>query len=265
MSHDNDNSVLFGNGDELPSNASSNPHINQLIDGVGRRQVLAAGAALGTLAFLGSALPGAAVAAEPAAKGLDKLRFKPRSKLPFTAIATNRLDSISVPAGYRATPFIPWGTPITGNYPAYLSDGSNSAQDQAEQLGMHHDGMHFFPIDAQRGGKKSDHGLLVLNHEYIDAPLLHPNGPTLAAGKRSSAEEVRKEINAHGVSVVEVRRGLNGEWAVLPSARNRRITGATPMQICGPARGHVLLKTRYSPKGTATRGTLNNCSNGFTP
>ncbi|NVJ11036.1 DUF839 domain-containing protein, partial [Myxococcus sp. AM001] len=162
MSHDNDNSVLFGNGDELPSNASSNPHINKLIDGVGRRQVLAGGAVLGTLAFLGSALPGAAVAAEPAAKSLDKLRFKPRSKLPFTAIATNRLDSISVPAGYRATPFIPWGTPITGNYPAYLSDGSNSAQDQAEQLGMHHDGMHFFPIDAQRGGKKSDHGLLVL-------------------------------------------------------------------------------------------------------
>jgi len=265
MSHDNDNSVLFGNGDELPSNASSNPHINQLIDGVGRRQVLAAGAALSTLAFLGSVMPGAAVAAEPAAKGLEKLHFKPRSKLPFTAIATNRSDSISVPAGYRATPFIPWGTPITGNYPAYLNDGSNSAQDQAEQLGMHHDGMHFFPIDAQRGGKKSDHGLLVLNHEYIDAPLLHPDGPTLVAGKRSSAEEVRKEINAHGVSVVEVRRGLNGEWVVLPSARNRRITGATPMQISGPARGHVLLKTRYSPTGTATRGTLNNCSNGFTP
>ena len=265
MSHDNDNSVLFGNGDELPSNVSNNPHINQLIDGVGRRQVLAAGAALGTLAFLGSVMPGAAVAAEPAAKGLEKLHFRPRSKLPFTAIATNRLDSISVPAGYRATTFIPWGTPITGNYPAYLNDGSNSAQDQAEQLGMHHDGMHFFPIDAQRGGKKSDHGLLVLNHEYIDAPLLHPNGPTLVAGKRSSAEEVRKEINAHGVSVVEVRRGLNGEWAVLPSARNRRITGATPMQISGPARGHALLKTRYSPKGTATRGTLNNCSHGFTP
>lgn len=265
MSLDNDQPVLFGNGDELPSNASDNPHIHQLIDGIGRRQVLAAGAALGTLAFLGSALPGTAVAAEPAAQGLEKLRFKPRSKLPFTAVATSRLDGISVPAGYRATTFIPWGTPITGNYPAYLSDGSNSAQDQAEQLGMHHDGMHFFPIDAQRGGKKSDHGLLVLNHEYVDAPLLHPNGPTLVAGKRSSAEEVRKEINAHGVSVVEIRRGLNGEWAVLPSARNRRITGATPMQISGPARGHVLLKTRYSPQGTATRGTLNNCAHGFTP
>ena len=131
---------------------------------------------------------------------------------------------------------------------------------------MHHDGMHFFPIDARHGaGKRSDHGLLVLNHEYIDAPLLHPNGPTLVDGKRASAEEVRKEINAHGVSVVEIRRNVRGEWEVVPSRRNRRITAATPMRIEGPARGHALLQTRYSPKGTATRGTQNNCANGFTP
>lgn len=262
MSTNNDNPVLFGNGDELPSNHSNNPHINELIS---RRQVLAGSAALGTLAFLGSAMPSLVEAAEPVTNDLARSHFKPRSKLPFSAVATNRADSITVPAGYRASAFIPWGTPITGAYPAYLDDGSNSAQDQAEQLGMHHDGMHFFPIDAQRDGRKSDHGLLVLNHEYIDAPLLHPNGPTVVAGKRSSAEEVRKEINAHGVSVVEIRRGLDGNWSVLPSARNRRITGATPMQISGPARGHALLKTRYSPQGTATRGTLNNCSNGFTP
>ncbi|HBX54017.1 MAG TPA: Tat pathway signal protein, partial [Pseudomonas sp.] len=259
----NDNPVLFGNGDELPSNHSSNPHINELIS---RRQVLAGGAALGALAFLGSALPGTAEAAEPAAKGLAAGPFKRRTKLPFSPVAITRADAITVPAGYQARAFIPWGTPITGGYPAYLDDGSNSAQDQAEQLGMHHDGMHFFPIDAQRGhGRKSDHGLLVLNHEYVDVPLLHPNGATVVAGKRSNAEEVRKEINAHGVSVVEIRRGLDGQWSVLPSARNRRVTGATPMQISGPARGHALLHTRYSPAGIATRGTLNNCANGFTP
>ncbi|WP_339463161.1 PhoX family protein [Pseudomonas sp. EA_105y_Pfl2_R69] len=265
MSPNDDNNLLFGNGDERPSNDSANPHLQELATGLGRRQILAGGATLGALAFLGSAMPGLAEAAQPAANALTKPPFKPRSKLPFHAVATSRADSITVPAGYRATTFIPWGTPITGGYPAYLEDGSNSAQDQAEQLGMHHDGMHFFPIDAQRGGKSSDHGLLVLNHEYIDAQLLHPNGPTLVAGKRSSGEEVRKEINAHGVSVVEVRRNHAGNWSVLPSARNRRITGATPMQIGGPARGHALLKTRHSPQGTASRGTLNNCSNGFTP
>lgn len=267
MHNKTEHDVLFGSGDELPSNHSANPHINDVINGLGRRQVLAGSAALGTLAFLGAALPGNAEAGvRDSARDLLEQLLKRRRKLPFSAVPVTRADTITVPAGYRATPFIPWGTPITGAYPAYLGDGSNSAQDQAEQLGMHHDGMHFFPIDAQHGqGRKSDHGLLVLNHEYIDAPLLHPNGPTVVDGKRSSAEEVRKEINAHGVSVVEIRRDLGGQWNVQPSARNRRITGATPMQIRGPARGHALMKTRHSPNGTASRGTLNNCANGFTP
>ena len=100
-----------------------------------------------------------------------------------------------MPAGCKATPFIPWGTPISGSYPGFLDDASNSAQDQAEQIGMHHDGMHFFPIDAQfgfGGGHISNHGLLVLNHEYIDAPL-HTNGPTVVDGKRTVADEVRKK------------------------------------------------------------------------
>ncbi|WP_137887145.1 PhoX family phosphatase [Pseudomonas sp. 2FE] len=267
MSPDNKDTVLFGNGDELPSNHSRNPHLNELIADLGRRQVLAGGAALGALAFLGVALPDAAQAAEPASAALG-LPFKRRSRLPFTPVAVTRADSITVPQGYKVSAFIPWGTPITGRYPAFLEDASNSAQDQAEQIGMHHDGMHFFPIDAPRSysqGHRSDHGLLVLNHEYVDAPLLHPNGPTAVNGKRVNADEVRKEINAHGVSVVEIRRNVRGDWEVLPSARNRRITAATPMQISGPARGHALLKTRYSPDGTAARGTQNNCSNGFTP
>jgi secreted PhoX family phosphatase len=267
MNRKDDNKVLFGSGDELPSNHSSNLHINELIStALGRRQVLAGATALGTLAFLGGVLPGIGEAAEAAAQGPADIPFKRRSKLPFAPVAVTRADTISVPAGYTARPFIPWGTPISGSYPAFLEDASNSAEDQAQQTGMHHDGMHFFPIDAQDGrGRNSDHGLLVLNHEYIDAGLIHPTGATVVDGKRVSAEEVRKEINAHGVSVVEIRRNLQGSWEVLPSARNRRVTAATPMQIRGPARGHALLQTRYSPDGSATRGTQNNCAHGFTP
>lgn len=256
--------ILFGNGDELPSNTSRNPHINELIEGLGRRQVLAGGATLGVLAFLGVAMPGAGQAAEIAVE--DTGLFKRRNRLPFNPIAVTRADTVTVPQGYKASAFLPWGTPISGSYPAFLEDASNSAKDQAEQTGMHHDGMHFFPIDAQSGsGRNSNHGLLVINHEYIDAPLLHRNGPTVVDGKRVDADEVRKEINAHGVSVVEIRRNVNGDWEVVPSARNRRITAATPMQIQGPARGHELLATRYSPDGTATRGTHNNCAHGYTP
>jgi hypothetical protein len=265
LNNEKENAVLFGNGEEVPSNQSRNPHISELIEGVKRREVLAGGAALGALAFLGVSLPGQAEAGQDEARGLG-FPFKPRRRLTFEGIPAGRADTITVPPGYKATPFIPWGTPITGRYPAFAEDASNSAQDQAEQTGMHHDGMHFFPIDTRHGlGLRSDHGLLVLNHEYIDAPLLHPNGPTVVSGKRTSAEEVRKEINAHGVSVVEIRRDVRGEWTVVPSRRNRRITAATPMQISGPARGNKLLQTRHSPNGTAARGTQNNCSNGFTP
>ncbi|WVM92764.1 PhoX family phosphatase [Halopseudomonas pachastrellae] len=46
---------------------------------------------------------------------------------------------------------------------------------------------------------------------------------------------------------------------------NRRVTGLTPMEIHGPVRGSDFVKTLYSPNGTMTRGTLNNCGNGYTP
>ena len=262
MSLDDQNAVLFGTGDELPSNLSANPHMSELID-QRRRQILAGGAAIGALGFLG-VLP---QVAEAAGKGAD-LPFKKRNRLPFDAVPVSRADTITVPAGYRASVFVPWGTPISGRFPAFLEDASNSAQDQAEQVGMHHDGMHFFPIDAQRslsGGRRSNHGLLVFNNEYIDAPLLHPNGPTTVNGLRTVAEEVRKEINAHGVTIIEIRRDRFGDWQVVPGRYNRRITAATPMQMVGPARGHALLKTLHSPDGTASRGTQNNCANGYTP
>lgn len=63
MNHEDDNVLLFGSGDELPSNHSNNPHIDTLINGLSRRQVLAGGTGLGVLAFLGSALPALAQAA----------------------------------------------------------------------------------------------------------------------------------------------------------------------------------------------------------
>ena len=156
MSLDEQNAVLFGSGDELPSNHCANPHMSELLD-QRRRQILAGGAALGALGFLG-VLPQAVEAAEQSAA----MPLRRRNRLPFDAVPVSRADGITVPAGYRASVFVPWGTPISGRFPAFLEDASNSAQDQAEQVGMHHDGMHFFPIDGRHGGgRRSNHGLLV--------------------------------------------------------------------------------------------------------
>jgi len=65
--------------------------------------------------------------------------------------------------------------------------------------------------------------------------------------------------------VVAVQRGEGGDWVMQRDSRNRRITACTPMRIAGPASGHRLLRTAYSPDGTMVRGTMNNCSHGVTP
>jgi uncharacterized protein len=188
----------------------------------------------------------------------------PRSPLlGFTAVPANVADTVTVPQGYRAQVFLRWGEPICGSWPAFDPAATNSAAEQAEQLGMHHDGMHFFPALDEAGLPRSDAGLLAINHEYIDWLFLHPEGPTLSAPR--PAAEVLKEMNAHGVSVVAVRRDDDGAWRIERDPRNRRLTACTPMAIGGPARGHPLLRTAYSPDGTRARGTVHNCSHGFTP
>ncbi|WP_417543881.1 PhoX family protein [Marinobacter sp.] len=186
--------------------------------------------------------------------------------LGFEAIAVSTANTVIVPAGYSAKPFLPWGTPITGSYPVFRADASNSGADQEQQVGMHHDGMHFFPIDFKAGGNRSDEGLLVMNHEYINQAALHPDGPTYNPNGMRPADEVRKEVAAHGVSVVHIKQDSAGNWGmVFGSPFNRRVTGNTEMDIRGPVRGYQKLSTRFSKNGTQTRGTLNNCSMGPTP
>lgn len=186
--------------------------------------------------------------------------------LGFEPVMPTDANQITVPAGYTASVFLPWGMPVTGGYPDFDLQANNTGAEQEQQVGMHHDGMHFFPIDVNQGGNSSTEGLLVINHEYIDQGAAHPDGPTTLGGGSRPADEVRKEIAAHGVTVAHIRRDDNGQWELVHgSAYNRRITGATPMELQGPVRGADKVVTPYSTAGSRTRGTLNNCSMGPTP
>ena len=49
------------------------------------------------------------------------------------------------------------------------------------------------------------------------------------------------------------------------SSFNFRVTQNTEVDIAGPLKGNALAITKYSPTGTSTRGTLNNCGTGKTP
>ena len=230
------------------SNRSANPSIHEVSDPA-RRVVVSGGlgaALLGPLAGLGLA----SCATPP------EVATPVGPRIGFASVPASPDDRVSVPSGYTATPFLPWGEPvgIAGAMPAFRDDASNSAAEQALQMGMHHDGVHYYPLDGSR------RGLLVMNHEYADDGLLHPGGLS-----GWSAEKVAKSQAAHGVSVSEI--AWQGErWqAVRPSKYARRITATTPFAVAGPAAGHALMRTAADPSGRLVLGTFNNCASGMTP
>ena len=226
------------------SNRSSNPSLLEISDPA-RRVVLRGGALTALAPFLGPL--GACAAAGATASG---------PKLGFKGVPPSAADRVVVPEGYTATALLPWGEPVglAAGMPAFKDDAGNSAAEQALQMGMHHDAIHYVPLDGSR------RGLLVMNHEYTDEGLLHPGGMT-----PWTAEKVKKSQAAHGVSVSEIE-WRDGRWLpVRPSRYARRITAATPCALGGPAAGHALMKTAADPAGTRVLGTLNNCAAGLTP
>jgi secreted PhoX family phosphatase len=237
------------------SNESANPSIHELTDPA-RRRLVRGGLAGAVGGLLGPLAAGCAVSYGPGAG--DASPMPPSGpRLGFRSVPLGRADAVVVPEGYVATPIAMWGEPVgvPGNMPAFRPDGGNSAADQAVQVGMHHDGIHYFPLDGSR------RGLLAFNNEYTDDGLLHVDGM-----KTWDAEKVAKSIAGHGVTIVEVQRGADGAWSMVrPSRYARRITAATPMTVTGPAAGHPMMRTAADPAGTRVLGTLNNCAHGYTP
>lgn len=226
---------------------SATPSIQELLQArLTRRQVLQGGLA----AALASSLPLAGCASMQEGAAV----------LGFSSITPSSEDTVRIAPGYRASVLWRWGDAIGSpeGMPAFKMDASNSAAEQALQCGMHNDGMQFFPLP--HGSGNSSHGLLVMNHEYIDDGLLHTDGL-----KTWSAEKVRKSQCAVGVSVIEVVF-RDGRWDIVrPSRYARRITALTPMAISGPAAGTELMRTALDPSGREVLGTFAGCAHGYTP
>ena len=268
------------NDEDVVTNLSNNPHINDVVEqrlaDPSRRQVMAGGAGVAALSIFGlSTLSGCGsdsnnndLTPTPAPQVVPPAVVERSTALGFTAVAKTLADTVTVPAGYNVSVIYRLGDPINDATPAYRNDGSEPGASFEFRAGDHHDGMHFFGLSASGAydPNASDRGLLVMNHEALTPAFLHTNGVTAANGVRLSADECIKEMNAMGVSVIEVRRAANGAYSyVRNSTFNRRITTATDMLITGPAAGVRWMATKYSPDGTKTRGTLNNCANGYTP
>ena len=283
MSEEIRNNVIIvdnGEGDEPQISYTDNRPFAKVLEArLARRSVLKGSAGAAALGFMSLGLAGCL--SNSSSNDDDDSAPGPGESgesgplIGFKAVSTSESDEILVPEGYSYQVILPWGTPITGSMPAF--DISNSGEEQGMQMGSHHDGMHFFPIDGEEPFEgRSDEGLLVMNHEYVEPRFMHLDhiGEVLSSGAvvmRGENGDVRdrdqalKELNAHGVSVVHVQKRSDNRWELVQSDYNRRVTGLTHMELAGPVRSSNLAKTKYSPEGHATRGTLNNCAMGVTP
>ena len=247
------------------SNTSANPTFDAVLDArLSRRGLLRGGvgsvgtavlAGFGVTAYGGSDDP---VVEPPAAPKL----------LGFGAVPKSLADNVLVPAGYTASVLFALGDPMAAGVAAYKNDGTDGDFDK--RAGDHHDGMEWFGLgaDGKRNDSATERGLLAINHEAttdekLSSHFLHADGGTTSLPR--PAAEIDKETAIHGIAVIEVAK-TGGKWGyVQNSAQNFRLTALSAIEIAGPARGNAQMVTKYSPTGTTTRGTLNNCGTGKTP
>jgi secreted PhoX family phosphatase len=121
-------------------------------------------------------------------------------ELLFTEIPRGLDEGLHVPPGYEARPVLRWGDPLFPRVPEF-DPLAQTAASQRAQFGYNNDFVAFMPLG--RAADQGDSGLLVVNHEFTQAPMMFPGAPAPLSLKR---EQVEVEIAAHGLSIAEIRR-----------------------------------------------------------
>ena len=246
--------------EDIGRNASQNPTMGDVINKRYSRR-----------GFLGGSLAVAAIGATVSPLALMSAReahAATGSVFDFPEVTAGVDENHHVAEGYDAEILLRWGDKVFADSPAF-DPMAQTAEKQARQFGYNNDYIGFVPIDGS-----SDHGLLLVNHEYTNAELMFPGWARVekdSEGKDKvvmgefTKELVDLEMAAQGGTIIEIRRA-EGKWTpVLDGAKNRRITPDTEMELTGPAAGHDRLKTNADPSGRKVFGTLNNCAGGVTP
>jgi len=267
--------------DDLAPNELTTEHFQEILGRVlanpARRRLLKGGLGLVGLVTMPALVQSQGVALTS--------QFGPTA-LGFVSVPKSLADHVIVPEGYVIKVLHATGDPINGNVAPYTNMGLE-ADDWSQRIGDHHDGMELFYITAD--GKYSltatNRAVLVVNHESsADAHFFHPNGQTSngVTGKRFTqfgdwdvgarpGLEVLKEINHHGLSIVELDFNPNGEVIGYKqdSMLNRRVTPQTVAHVAAApsdlAQVKQFMRTKFDPTGSTARGTLNNCGHGKTP
>lgn len=238
-------------------NTSANPTMGEIIGKRFSRRYFLQGS-LAVSAIAATVSPIALMSADEARAADNK-----GSAFNFSEVEAGVDDKHHVAEGYDADILLRWGDAVLPGAPAF-DPTKQTADAQSKQFGYNNDYVGFIPLDGS-----SEHGLLVVNHEYTNPHLMFAGLVQVVDGKIKqgalSKEQVDVEMAAHGGTVVEIRK-TGGKWQVVTDGKyNRRITANTPMEITGPAAGNDRLKTSADATGTRAIGTINNCAGGVTP
>ncbi|WP_336954550.1 MULTISPECIES: PhoX family phosphatase [unclassified Acinetobacter] len=253
---------------ELDNNTSNNTHFRDILEQrISRRSLITKTASGAAALALASSLVGCND--DDDNNSTPTTIVKKPEKFTFNPVAKNLNDIVTVPAGYEANVLYALGDPLMQTIPDWDDNNVPSGVSFTARSGDCHDGMSYFGLNSNSSkydAKASNRGLLVMNHEYINQTFLHPKGATKVNGRRPE-DEVIREVNAHGVSVIELKKDATTQKVeiVKSSPFNRRITASTVMDFAGTVAGSDLVKTKYSSSAKQTRGTHNNCGNGYTP
>ncbi len=243
--------LAYGDG----HNPTANPTMGELISArFSRRGFLKGSLAVSAIAATVSPLALLTASEASAAQG---------SAFNFSEVEAGIDETHHVAEGYDADVLLRWGDAVLADAPAF-DPAAQTADAQAKQFGYNNDYVGYIPLEGS-----SEHGLLVVNHEYTNPHLMFPGLVTLVDGKITlnplTREQVDIELAAHGGTIVEIRK-VDGKWQVVADGKyNRRITATTEMELTGPAAGHPRLQTNADPSGRKVLGTVNNCAGGVTP
>ena len=255
---------------DIIDNDSNNIHFDEILQRrVSRRDLITKTASGAVALTVASNLTACGGGGSSSSSSSTNVTARPNS-LTFSTVPKNLNDVVTVPDGYQVNVLYAMGDPINNTQSAWSDTNIPTGPSFQFRSGDNHDGMHYFGMNVSTlrfAENESNQGLLVMNHEYINPTFLHPNGPTRDANNRRPEDEVIREVNAHGVSIIQIQKNSSTQAVSINknSIFNRRITGSTVMDFAGPAAGSALLSTKFSPAGRSTRGTHNNCGNGTTP
>ena len=142
------------------------------------------------------ATPAASPVASPVADATAGPAFEP--------IALTEGDELVVAANHVAVPFLRWGEPIFADAPAF-DFANQTAEAQSQQAGYNCDWIGFYPLP--QGSTTSDHGLLVVNHEYTNPEMMFAGYLTAESGLCRKAARMSRSCSS-----TRHRRSSTSSW-----------------------------------------------------